>query len=152
MAIAHSRSNDVQAVPVKVIGDLPYHIWQPGLAGGHRTTRRPGNSTMYNINIITDFYQLLPTRYFWFHCFLHFNASEAVTKDHLSRERPYLTANDVVFPESHRFYRGTNCAIWCLEMKTYFDFKKTYFDFKMLHDGWRTTAINGNINNLSFKL
>ncbi len=46
--------------------------------------------------------------------------------------------------------RNTSCAIWCLEIKA-------FFDYKMLHDGWKTivTTCNGdldNINNRVFKL
>ncbi len=44
--------------------------------------------------------------------------------------------------------RNTSCAIWCLEIKT-------FFDYKMLHDGWKTIVIKGdldNINNRVFKL
>ncbi len=44
--------------------------------------------------------------------------------------------------------RNTSCAIWCLEIKA-------FFDYKMLHDGCKTIVTNGvldNINNRVFKL
>ncbi len=44
--------------------------------------------------------------------------------------------------------RNTSCAIWCLEIKA-------FFDYKMLHDGWKTIVTNDdpdNIKNRVFKL
>ncbi len=44
--------------------------------------------------------------------------------------------------------RNTSCAIWCLEIKA-------FFDYKMLHGGRETIVTNGvldNINNRVFKL
>ena len=43
---------------------------------------------------------------------------------------------------------NASCAIWCLEIKA-------FFDYKILHDGWKTIATKGdldNINNQVFKL
>ncbi len=71
----------------------------------------------------------------------------ASARDHIgniSTKSRFIITTTTIIGET----RNTSCAIWCLAIKA-------FFDYKMLHDGCKTIVTNGilgNINNRVFKL
>ncbi len=76
---------------------------------------------------------------------------------HSTESRTLVLYTSVVSSIKDRIYmvrssiggtRNTRCAIWCLEIKA-------FFDYKLLHDGWKTIVTTGDLDNINkrvFKL